>query len=170
MVLVQCVLFISLLPSIPNLQHNLQNVHFWDMPITKRDFVAMIIKFVAFVFLSVVFLINIFFQQFIDPSDSPFVTLPGFSDKTPFVKFNPNSVYHSRGDKQATGSTPPDPPPPSGPSGVAPLRRSTHISVPPNRYGFTHTSLMATMTSTTIPNLYSQAVQHKCWNTAMQED
>ena len=57
------------------------------------------------------------------------MTLPGFSNKTPFVKFNPNFMYHRRGDKQAIGSIPPEPPPPSCPPGVAPVRRSTRISV-----------------------------------------
>ena len=51
-----------------------------------------------------------------------------------------------------------------------PLRRSSRISRPPNRFGFTHISLLATLSSVQIPNHFSQAVQHECWRQAMQEE
>lgn len=42
------------------------------------------------------------------------------------------------------------------------LCRSTHPSRPPDRYGFTYTSLLATLSS--------QVVQHSCWQQAMKEE
>ena len=112
-----------------------------------------------------------FFQLQLDFVESPYVvSLPDFSDKIPFVKFDPNFVYHRRGNAATTDSPLSDPPTASGPTGNPPLCRSSWISVPPTRYGFTHTSLMATMSSTSIPNSYSQALQHECWNKAMQDE
>ena len=117
-----------------------------------------------------------FFQKHIDLPDSSFVSLPGFSDDSSVVRFNPNFVYHRRNHTAPTRDPPPDLPPVSGPppavasSGHPSLRRSTRISVPPDRYGLSHTSLMATLSSYSIPQSYSQAVQDPCWNKAMQEE
>ena len=75
-----------------------------------------------------------FFQKHIDPPDSsPFMSLPGFSDNTSVVRFNPNFVYHRRNREAPIGDPPPDLPPASGPplalgpSGHPSLGRSTHI-------------------------------------------
>ena len=87
-----------------------------------------------------------------------------FLTKHHFVKFDPNFVYYMRSNAAAIDSPPNDPPTASGPTRNPPLRRSSRISVPPNCYGFTHTSLMATMPSTSIPNSYSRLVQRECWN------
>ena len=119
---------------------------------------------------------SIFFQQHLDPPDSSLVSLPGFSDTTSVVRFNPNYVYHRRHTDAPPRDPPPDlppasgPPPAVGPSGLPTLRRSTRISVPPDRYGFSHTSLMATLSSSSIPRSYSQAVQDNCWNQAMHDE
>ena len=51
-----------------------------------------------------------------------------------------------------------------------PLRQSSHISCPPDRFGFTHTSLLTTLSSVQMPYHFSQAVQHECWRQAMQEE
>ena len=61
-----------------------------------------------------------------------------------------------------------DPPsktvPESGP------RRSTRVSHPPDRYGFSHTSFNATLSSISIPTCFSKAVKHECWQKAMDEE
>ena len=104
------------------------------------------------------------------------MSLPGFSDTTSVVRFNPNYVYHRRHTDAPPRDPPPDLPPASGPppavgsSGLPTLRRSSRISVPPDRYGFSHTSLMATLSSSSIPRSYSQAVQDKCWTQAMHDE
>ncbi|XXG61102.1 hypothetical protein AAC387_Pa04g2839 [Persea americana] len=110
-----------------------------------------------------------FFQTHIDLPKPSSVSLPGVSDDSSVVRFNPNFVYHRRNSTTPTTALPPDLPPVPG-SGHTSLRRSTRISVPPDRYGFSHTSLMATLSSSSIPQSYSQAVQDPCWNKAMQEE
>lgn len=49
------------------------------------------------------------------------------------------------------------------------ILRSTCISCPPDHYGFTHSSLLATLSSIFIPDIYTHAVEHKCWRRATQE-
>ena len=94
------------------------------------------------------------------------MSLPGFSNNTSVVRFNPNFVYHRRKKEAPTMNRPPDLLPTSSPhlatgsSRHPSLRRSTRISLPLGRYGFSHTSLMATLSSSSIPQSYSQAVQH----------
>ncbi|WP_208647454.1 hypothetical protein, partial [Corallococcus interemptor] len=88
-----------------------------------------------------------FFHQHLDPPDSSFVSLPGFSENKSVVRFNLDFVYHRRNKEAPTGTTPLASPPASGPplalgpSDHPSLRRSTRISVPPDHYGFSHTSL-----------------------------
>ena len=65
---------------------------------------------------------------------------------------------------------PPDPPPTNGSTATPTLRRSSRTSRPPARYGFTHSSLMTTLSSISIPSSYLQAVQQDCWNQAMKEE
>ena len=50
------------------------------------------------------------------------------------------------------------------------LFRSSRISRPLDRFVFTHTSLLTTLSSVHIPNHFSQVVQHECWCQAMQEE
>ena len=50
------------------------------------------------------------------------------------------------------------------------LRRSSRVRHPPDRYGFSHTSLHTTLTSIPIPKCYSEAVKHGCWCAAMAEE
>lgn len=56
------------------------------------------------------------------------------------------------------------------PSSQVPLRRSTRLSRPPDRNGFNHTFLLATLSSIASPNSYSQVVKHDCWKKAIQEE
>ena len=58
----------------------------------------------------------------------------------------------------------------TAPSSQVPLRRSTRLSRPPDRYGFNHTSLLTTLSSIAILNSYSQVVKHGCWKKTMQEE
>eukprot|EP00268_Persea_americana_P068489 TRINITY_DN9542_c0_g1_i4.p1 TRINITY_DN9542_c0_g1~~TRINITY_DN9542_c0_g1_i4.p1 ORF type:complete len:187 (+),score=27.63 TRINITY_DN9542_c0_g1_i4:68-628(+) len=120
-----------------------------------------------------------FFHKHLDldpPTSSSLVSLHGFSYSTSVVCFNPNFVYHRRNSEVPPKDPPPDlppasgPPPALGPSSPPSLRRSTRISIPPDRYGFSHTSLMATLSSSSIPQSYFQAVQDPCWNKAMQDE
>jgi hypothetical protein len=60
---------------------------------------------------------------------------------------------------------------------LAPLRRSSRISVPPAKYGFTSSvahhstaALSVTLSSISIPTGYSQAAKEPCWQQAMQEE
>lgn len=51
-----------------------------------------------------------------------------------------------------------------------PLCWSTRIYSPPNRYGFSHSSLRAFLSSISIPNTYCQAIKHECWQKVMKEE
>ena len=108
-----------------------------------------------------------FFPIHIDcpPPSSP-ALLPGFSDpptdQTSVTRFNHDFVYH-RWEKPTTADgRPPDPLPTAGSAPTQALRRSSRDSRPPERYGFTHTSLMTTQFSVLIPTSYLQAVQQDC--------
>ena len=112
-----------------------------------------------------------FFQTHMDcPHPSSPALLPGFSDQTSVTRFNPAFVYHRREKPPTADGPPPNPPPTSGSTTTFALRRSSRNSRPPDRYGFTHTSLMTTLSSISIPSSYLQAVQHDCWNQAMKEE
>ena len=51
------------------------------------------------------------------------------------------------------------------------LRRSTRPSRPPNWYGFfSPVSLVATLSTISIPSCYKQAMEHECWQIAMQAE
>ena len=50
------------------------------------------------------------------------------------------------------------------------LRLSTLVSRPPDRYGYSHLSFLATLASINIPTSYSQAMKHECWRKAMSEE
>eukprot|EP00268_Persea_americana_P059265 TRINITY_DN7252_c0_g2_i3.p1 TRINITY_DN7252_c0_g2~~TRINITY_DN7252_c0_g2_i3.p1 ORF type:complete len:904 (-),score=94.40 TRINITY_DN7252_c0_g2_i3:300-3011(-) len=134
-----------------------------------------------------------FFPRHGDSNDSvSFSFLPSFLDTKPppVTRFKPDFVYKRRDVTGDPGSgslaTPtliapdsaPDPPPappapdpaPNPPPAPVALRRSIRHIKPPDRYGFTHASLLTTLSSISIPNSYSQAVQHDCWIQAMQEE
>ena len=49
------------------------------------------------------------------------------------------------------------------------IRWSTRLSRPPDWYGFfSPVSLLATLSTICIPFCYKQAMEHKCWQNAMQ--
>ena len=51
------------------------------------------------------------------------------------------------------------------------LRRSTRLSQPPDWYGFfSPVSLIATLSTISIPSCYKQAMEHECWQNAMQAE
>lgn len=51
------------------------------------------------------------------------------------------------------------------------LRRSTRIRKPPEKYGFSSPlSLTATLASVPIPSSYKQAMEHHCWQEAIQAE
>ena len=49
-------------------------------------------------------------------------------------------------------------------------RRSTRVSHPPDRYGFSHTSLNVTLSSIPIPSSYFEAAKHDYWRVTMTEE
>ncbi|XP_068641895.1 uncharacterized mitochondrial protein AtMg00820-like [Aristolochia californica] len=58
--------------------------------------------------------------------------------------------------------------PPFAPAPIT-LRRSMRHSYPPARYGFpSPVSLVATLSSISIPSGYKQAMAHECWQKSMQ--
>lgn len=53
----------------------------------------------------------------------------------------------------------------------APLRRSTRVHRPPDRYSFTpYFSLIATLSSIPIPSSYKQAMEHECWHQVIEAE
>ena len=103
-----------------------------------------------------------FFHQNLDPPDPDpsLVYLHGFSENKSIIHFHPEFVYQRWNKDAPTGTPPLDLPPASGPPPS--LRRSTCTSISPYRYGLSHTSLMATLLPSSIPQSYSQAMQHQC--------
>ena len=99
-------------------------------------------------------------------SDSPIAPtapLPPFDDVPPSIKrFKPGIVYQRR--------PPPVPLPDtiSSPDSTLPApRRSTRVPHPPDRYGFSHTSLTTTLYTIFVPHSYTQAATQACWQQAM---
>lgn len=74
-------------------------------------------------------------------------------------------MYACRNQTDDTALQPPQDPPDSSPdlNAVPPFCCSTCPSKPPEQYGFSHTSLLAALSSIVIPNSYSQVVKHECW-------
>lgn len=139
------------------------------MLLTKKVSFVMILVLIAFASLAMSF----FFKQYFFPNQENFSTsfsfLPDFDHDSPL----PIRVYERHKKDVSTLSPPQDLPPAPDPPTAAvqspiPLRCSTCSSRPPDRYGFTHTSLVATVSSLAIPNSYSQAVKHDCWKKAMR--
>lgn len=131
-----------------------------------------------------VFLKPIFVQNHANTLKSPPLTfLPNFSNHfhlllTPLSHLSfllPSldlNLYEMRTFQRDIGPRPPDLDTASAfdLSHAPDLWSSTLHSRPPDYYGFTHTSLLATLSSIRIPNSYAQAVQHECWQQAMQEE
>ena len=122
---------------------------------------------------NVVFFENQYFFQH-HPNSSPHVSiahLPSFNPLTPYDLlpspqwFKPNLVYERR--RKTDAATPPPHQEPPGPAPdldpIPPVRRSARISQPPDRNDFSHTTLLATLSSIAIPYSYSQAMKHECW-------
>lgn len=87
-------------------------------------------------------------------------------------RFKPNIMHVRRNRADTVALLPPqDPPDPApDPDPVPPLRRSTRITRPPDRYAFSHASFLATLSTVAIPTSYSQAMKHECWRKAMKEE
>lgn len=66
--------------------------------------------------------------------------------------------------------------PPTPDIAPPPLRRSARISKAPDRYGYspdifhTHTSMVATLFSTTVLKSYLEAVKYDCWKQAIEKE
>ncbi|RVW79104.1 Retrovirus-related Pol polyprotein from transposon RE1 [Vitis vinifera] len=104
-----------------------------------------------------------------------------FSDLHPVSsRFQPGIVYTRRSRPQSLSVAHPisDPTTLQMQSVAAPsIRRSSRVSVPPNRYGFPSSSsgnsisaLTAALSKFDIPTCYSHAAKHDCWRQAMQEE
>ncbi|RWR83570.1 retrovirus-related Pol polyprotein from transposon TNT 1-94 isoform X1 [Cinnamomum micranthum f. kanehirae] len=131
---------------------------------------------------NVVFFENQYFSQHHHDNDpSPLISLvPNFAETSisPVDKTKPILVYERRRRENTTVPKPPDniissisdPAPTPDISQSVQLRRFSRISRPSDRFGFTHTSLLTTLSSVQIPNHFSPAVQHECWRNAMQEE
>jgi hypothetical protein len=87
-------------------------------------------------------------------------------------RFKLGFIYE-RHSRHESGSTSPllpsdlDPMPNPAPTYTT-IRRSTRPSRPPYWYGFfSHISLIATLSTISIPSCYKQAMKHECWQHAM---
>lgn len=53
---------------------------------------------------------------------------------------------------------------------LQPLRKSTRRTRPPDWYGFSATSLAATLSTIIVPSGYTQPMKHECPQQTMQEE
>ena len=117
-----------------------------------------------------------FFPSHVQLSSASVSLLPNFSESPTIVeRFKLGFVYERRS-RQESGSTSFVPPsdldlaPDPAPTSTT-LRRSTHPSRPPNWYGFfSPVSLVATLSTISIPSCYKQAMEHKCWKIEIQAE
>ena len=115
---------------------------------------------------NVVFFYNQDFFPFVSPGANDFATLPSFPKVSHATeRFKPGYVYT----RHPLAPPLPDSEPSPECTPIAPCR-SNRISRPPDRYGYSPTSLTATLSSIPIPTCYSQAVKDVCWVKAMQEE
>ena len=117
-----------------------------------------------------------FFPSHVQLSSASVSLLPIFSESPPVVeRFKPGFVYErrSRHESGSTSFVPPsnlDLAPDPAPASTT-LRRSTRPSRPPNWYGFfSPVSLVATLSTISIPSCYKQAMEHECYQIAMQAE
>ena len=116
-----------------------------------------------------------FIPSHVQLSSASVSLLPIFSESPPIVeRFKPSFVYERR--QHESGSTSFLPPsdldlePDPAPTPTT-LRWSTCPSRPPNWYGFfSPVSLVATLSTISIPSCYKQAMEHECWQIAMQAE
>ncbi|XP_068641875.1 uncharacterized protein [Aristolochia californica] len=105
----------------------------------------------------------VFFEnQYFFPSE---VTLPStsFSSLPSFDEPQPTASLPSPPSDLALAPDPPSAPAPLN------LHKSTCSSHPPDWYGFpSPASLVATLSSISIPSSHKQAIAHECWKKAMQ--
>ena len=120
------------------------------------------------------FLNQYFFSAHQDDFSPSFFVLPKFTNPSAdSVPSKPLIVYQRR--KNSVPLRPPpatslnaDPVPATAPE---PLRHSTRVHRPPDRYGFTSPlSLTATLSSIPIPSSYKQAMEHECWRKAVESE
>eukprot|EP00268_Persea_americana_P007663 TRINITY_DN12904_c0_g1_i1.p1 TRINITY_DN12904_c0_g1~~TRINITY_DN12904_c0_g1_i1.p1 ORF type:complete len:154 (-),score=16.33 TRINITY_DN12904_c0_g1_i1:242-703(-) len=146
--------------------HNLQSVLFEAMPLSKKVLSIMIPQSSVFGFLEMSCCLNTyFFHTFPDSfSEITFSKISSFEYESlpPSVQFNPDKVYVRRQRTNATTFPPLQEPAPTPPTPDPPhpaLRRSSRLTRPPNRYGFSHSSYLVALSSTSIPTSYSQAAK-----------
>lgn len=98
--------------------------------------------------------------------------LPVFTNNDSITRFKPGLVYERRNRQPHNAirhpSLAPAPTPDSNQQQL--LRRSSRPSHPPERYGFSHSSLHTTLSSISIPDTYSQAIKQPCWQQVMSEE
>jgi hypothetical protein len=113
----------------------------------------------------VIFFENQYFFPSRGNSVSSSALLPSFDDVSTTVnRFKPGIVYQRR--QPLPLSTPE---PTSDPVLQEP-RRSTQVSQPPDRYGFSHSALQANINTIFVPKSYSEASTQECWQQAMQDE
>ena len=102
--------------------------------------------------------------------------LPSFSESPTIMEgFKPGfgDERCSRHESNSTSSVAPsnlDSAPDPAPTSTT-LRRSTRLSRPSDWYGFfSPISLVATLSTISIPFCYKQATEHECWKNAMQAE
>jgi len=169
-----CVCFVHL-PS--NERHKLSaqsaKCAFLGYSISHKGFVCYDLSCSKFrVSRNVVFFENQYFFPTATPAASSLHApiLPHFEDASSFERFKPGIMYERRRPILALPETNP-PSDTASETALVPsplqhaLRRSTRVSYPLDRFGFS-----ATLSNIIIPSCYSQAVQHECWQTVMQEE
>ena len=100
------------------------------------------------------------------PSKFPSLSaLPHFPESlTSVQRFKPGYVY-----RRHTPTS--DPPTGLISNDQTPLRRSSSPQKPPERYGFsTSVAMSTTLSSISIPTCYTQAMEHECWQKAMEAE
>lgn len=149
MFFVRCVLFIYLLLSIINFLLNQPNVHSLDMRLIKKVFCVVILKFVVFMSLEMFSLTNnISFNIILNLLIQLLLYLSlAFQTMTHLLSLSLILCITGGAMRRPQEITLPLLHPPRSPV----LHRSTRVTKPPDRYGFSHTSLMATLSTTSIP-------------------
>ncbi|RVW59700.1 Retrovirus-related Pol polyprotein from transposon RE1 [Vitis vinifera] len=117
-----------------------------------------------------------FFPSHVELPSTSVSLLPSFSESPTIVeRFKPGFVYerrsrHESGSTSFVPSSDLDSTPDLAPASTA-FRWSTRLSQPPNWYGFfSLISFVATLSTIFIPYCYKQAMEHECWQNAMQAE